>query len=72
MILRLSAAAKRCGVDRTTLWRWTCEDSRVHRCLFRRGWYIVERLAALGLCAPPDADVSAVTPTAPAAEARVA
>lgn len=69
MILRLAAAAQRCGVNRATLWRWTCEDLRVQRCLFRKGWYIVERLAALGLCAAPPADVSAVTPTHPARSA---
>lgn len=67
MILRTSAAAKRCGVDRTTLWRWTLEDARVYRCLFKPGWYVVEKLAELGLCSAPPAEVSAATPTQPVA-----
>ncbi len=67
MILRLSAAAKRCGIDRTTLWRWTRENMRVKGCLFKPGWYVVEKLAALGLCAAPPAEVSAITPTEPVA-----
>lgn len=68
MILRTSAAAKRCNVDRTTLWRWTCDDARVYACLFKPGWYVVERLAALGLCPAPPADVSNATPTIPLRE----
>lgn len=53
MILRLGAAAKVCGVERTTLWRWTKTDVRVRACLFKRGWYVVEKLAAIGLCQMP-------------------
>lgn len=65
MILRTGAAAKHCGISRYTLMKWTREDPRVKRCLFRKGWYIVERLAELGLCAAPPAEISAITPTEP-------
>ena len=67
MILRTGAAAARCGVSRFTLMKWAREDSRVYRCLFRKGWFVVERLAELGLCAAPPAEVSAITPTEPVA-----
>jgi kynurenine formamidase len=69
VILRTGAAAKLCGVSRFTLMRWEREDVRVHRCLFRKGWFIVERLAELGLCPMPQADG---TPVVPLAEARQA
>jgi hypothetical protein len=65
MILRTGAAAARCGVSRFTLMKWTREDLRVKNCLFRKGWYIVEKLAAQGLCSAPPAEVSALTPTEP-------
>jgi hypothetical protein len=65
MIIRTTAAAKLCGVTRSTLWRWTLEDARVYRCLFKPGWYIVERLAEIGLCQPPPAHVTLLTPTEP-------
>ena len=67
MILRTGAAASRCGVSRFTLMKWTRDDVRVRSCLFRKGWYIVERLAEQGLCAAPPAEVSALTPTEPVA-----
>jgi hypothetical protein len=62
MILRTSAAAARCGVSRFTLTKWAREDARVFRCMFRRGWFVVDRLAELGLCAMPDADGTPVVP----------
>jgi len=67
VILRTGAAAARCGVSRFTLMKWAREDCRVHACLFRKGWFVVEKLAALGLCAAPPAEVSALTPTEPLA-----
>lgn len=67
MILRTGAAAARCGVSRFTLMKWTREDPRVYATLFRKGWYVVEKMAALGLCAAPPAEVSAITPTEPLA-----
>lgn len=53
MILRLGATAQLCGMDRTTLWRWTKTDVRVRACLFKRGWYVIEKLAAIGMCQMP-------------------
>jgi hypothetical protein len=53
VIVRSAAAARLCGVSRVTLWHWTKDDVRIRACMFRRGWYRVEALAALGLCAAP-------------------
>lgn len=62
MILRLAAAAKLCRVDRTTLWRWRQTDVRLARCEFKPGWYIVERLAELGLCPKPAEQIGPTVP----------
>ena len=53
MLARTAQAAALCGVSKPTLWRWTCDDVRVRACLFRRGWYVVEKLAGIGLCPMP-------------------
>ena len=65
VIARTAAAARLCGISRFTLWRWTLDDVRVRACLFKRGWYKVESLAALGLCTVP-------TPAAMPVKRRVA
>lgn len=49
MIVRSGAAAELCGIDRTTLYRWACEDAHVRACMFRRGWWVIERMDALGM-----------------------
>lgn len=53
MILRTGPAAARCGIARSTLHAWTQTDKRVRACMFKRGWYVIDRLAALGLCEAP-------------------
>lgn len=53
MIARLSKAAALCGVNRTTLYRWRLTDKRIASCEFKPGWFIVDRLAELGLCPNP-------------------
>lgn len=37
------------GVDQSTLYRWTNEDVRVRNCLFRTGYYSVQKLRDAGL-----------------------
>lgn len=59
MIARTSKAAALIGVDPATLWRWSNTDARVAACLFRRGWYRVDVLAALGLTTKPMAQILA-------------
>lgn len=59
VIVRTAKAAELCGIDPATLWRWTHQDARVAACLFRRGWYRVDALAALGLTVKPMADILA-------------
>lgn len=54
MILRTGPAARLCGIARSTLHAWTQTDKRVRACQFKRGWYVIDKLAALGLCAQPD------------------
>lgn len=64
MIARLSKAAKMCGINRTTLWRWRLNDARIARCEFKPGWFIVERLAELGLCPKPPEGIGPSEPLA--------
>ncbi len=59
MIARTAEAAALCGVDASTLWRWTTNDARVAACLFKRGYYVIDKLAALGLTKKPMADILA-------------
>lgn len=59
VIARTAHAAELCGIDPATLWRWTNDDARVAACLFRRGQYVVDKLAALGLTKKPMADILA-------------
>lgn len=59
VIARTAKAAELCGVDPSTLWRWTNDDARVAACLFRRGQYVVDKLAALGLTKKPMAEILA-------------
>lgn len=59
MIVRTAKAAALCGVDASTLWRWTCVDERVQACQFKRGYYVVDKLAALGLTIKPLAEIIA-------------
>jgi hypothetical protein len=53
VIVKTSKAAELCNVDASTLWRWTCNDERVEACQFKRGYYVVDKLAALGLTTKP-------------------
>lgn len=65
MIERAAAAAKRCGVDRSTLYRWSVADPRVRRAVWKRGWFVIERLAEAGLCPHPQPAEATGTPNAP-------
>lgn len=59
MIVKTAKAAALCNVDPSTLWRWTCNDVRVAACQFKRGYYVVEKLAALGLTTKPLTEIIA-------------
>jgi hypothetical protein len=59
VIAKTAKAAALCGVDASTLWRWATNDARVAACVFKRGYYVVDKLAALGLTTKPMADILA-------------
>jgi hypothetical protein len=48
-LIRPTALAAELGMDRTTLWRWTRDDIRLRACLFRPGWFSVQKLRDCGL-----------------------
>ena len=48
-----AALAKELGVHINTLCRWTRQDRRFRQCLFRRGWFSVQRLREAGILANP-------------------
>lgn len=41
------------GVDRSTLHRWTIDDPRLSACVFRRGYYSVQKLRDAGILTKP-------------------
>lgn len=41
------------GICRSTLHRWTQEDIRLKACVFRRGFYSVQRLRDAGILTQP-------------------
>jgi predicted site-specific integrase-resolvase len=41
------------GVDRSTLHRWTVEDPKLRGCVFRRGYYSVQKLRDAGILTKP-------------------
>lgn len=48
-----AALAAELGVHINTLCRWTRQDKRFRQCLFRRGWFSVQRLREAGIIAAP-------------------
>lgn len=53
-LIRTGKLAKVLGVSTNTLIDWTNNDVRVRNCLFRRGWYSVQRLRDAGLVTRPE------------------
>lgn len=41
------------GIDRSTLHRWTVEDPKLRGCVFRRGYYSVQKLRDAGILTKP-------------------
>lgn len=42
------------GISRTTLYMWTVNDARVRACVFRPGYYSVQKLRDAGLLTRPE------------------
>ena len=57
-LLKSGQLAEALGVDRSTLHRWTINDPRLRACLFRRGYYSVQKLRDAGILTKPTQPVS--------------
>lgn len=58
-VIRTGEAARRMGIDRSTLVAWAKDDAQLRGCLLRKAWWSVQRLQQRGY-------LPGVTDTAPA------
>ncbi len=57
-LIRARDLAAEIGIARNTLWRWTAEKPALRACLFRPGWYSVQKLREAGIVTTPEPSTS--------------